>query len=60
MFQQALAEIIQAEREREIAERIRQRRLLTPDPDAQDAAPAPLRTSPSPQTRAAGARAVGT
>jgi len=33
MFQLCLAELIQAEREREIAELIRQRRLLKPEPD---------------------------
>jgi hypothetical protein len=33
MFQLGLADIIQADREREIAELIRQRRLLKPDPD---------------------------
>ena len=60
MFIQALAEIIQADREREIAERIRRRCLLTPEPETQDAAPAPLRTSTDPQTPRAGARAVGT
>ena len=36
MFQFVLAEIIQAEREREIAELIRQRRLLKPDAGGQD------------------------
>ena len=60
MFQQALAEIIQADREREIRERIRQRRLLTPEPESQDPAPAPVRTSADPRTPQAGARVVGT
>ncbi len=36
MFQLVLAEIIQADREREIAELIRQRRLLKPDAEGQD------------------------
>jgi hypothetical protein len=35
MFQLALAEIIQADREREIAELVRQRQLLKPDPHPQ-------------------------
>jgi len=34
MFQLRLAEVIQADREREIAELIRQRRLLKPEPEA--------------------------
>jgi hypothetical protein len=36
MFQLALAEIIQADREREIAELVRQRRLLEPEYEARD------------------------
>ena len=35
MFQLALAEIIQADREREIAELVRERQLLKPEPDPQ-------------------------
>jgi hypothetical protein len=34
MFQLGLAYVIQAEREREIAERVRQQRLLRQEPDA--------------------------
>jgi hypothetical protein len=34
MFQLGLAYVIQAEREREIAERVRQQRLLRHEPDA--------------------------
>ena len=37
MFQLAFAEVLQADREREIAELVRQRRLLEPDVDGQDA-----------------------
>ncbi|HEX7949991.1 MAG TPA: hypothetical protein VF494_06560 [Candidatus Limnocylindrales bacterium] len=36
MFQLGFAETIQAEREREIAEMVRQRRLLEPDVDGRD------------------------
>ena len=36
MFQLSLVEAIQADREREIAELIRQRRLLKPEPEGPD------------------------
>jgi hypothetical protein len=64
MFQLGFAETIQADREREIAELVRQRRLLEPDVDGQDsdeaadrrAEPRPqrARTQAAPRTEAAG------
>jgi hypothetical protein len=59
MFQLGLADAIQADREREIAELIRQRRLLKPEPEApaKDQPVAPRTSdarSPRVRARAAG------
>lgn len=50
MFQLGFAETIQADREREIAELVRQRRLLEPDVDGKDSDKHPdRRAEPRPQ-----------
>lgn len=50
MFQLGFAEIVQADREREIAELVRQRRLLEPDIDGQESDQADdRRAEPRPQ-----------
>ena len=50
MFQLVFAETIQADREREIAELVRQRRLLEPDIDGPESEPADdRRAEPRPQ-----------
>lgn len=43
MFQMGLMDVMQAEREREIASAIRTRRLLRPNDDAAEVVPAPGR-----------------
>lgn len=58
MFQVGLAEIIQADREREIAELVRQRRLLEPEVDVLDRDPSVARR-PEPQRHRAPVRATG-
>jgi hypothetical protein len=50
MFLLGFADAIQAEREREIAELVRQRRLLEPDVDGRDSdGPDDKRAKPQPQ-----------
>ena len=51
MFQLGLAEILQADREREINELVRQRRLLHPEREAQDQDPTIDRRSETRETR---------
>ena len=58
MFQAGLAEIIQADREREIAELVRQRRLLEPEVDILDRDASAARGS-EPQGHRAPAQAPG-
>jgi hypothetical protein len=57
MFQLGFAEVVQADREREIAELVRQRRLLQPHVDVQSPAESQQRVEKQPQrvrTRATG------
>jgi hypothetical protein len=56
MFHFGLADVVQAEREREIAELVRVRRLLKPEPEATDTPNA--RTSEA-RTKPVRARAAG-
>jgi len=58
MFQLGFADAIQADREREIAELVRQRRLLEPDIDATDA-DKPTDKAGEPRPQRARAQAAG-
>jgi hypothetical protein len=59
MFQLGLAYVIQAEREREIAEKVRQRRLLRREPDAPVTREAAVRHDPDERCAPVRARVVG-
>ena len=58
MFHFGLVDVVQVEREREIAERVRVRRLLTPEPEAPATEAATKRTSDA-RTNPVRARAAG-
>jgi hypothetical protein len=59
MFHEGLAKIIQAEREREIAELVRQRRLLKREPECDPDGTATASRIVDPRTARVGARAAG-
>ncbi len=59
MFQLGLAYVIQADREREVAERVRQRRLLRHEPDAPATRVAAVRRDCDERSMPVRARVVG-